>query len=411
MKAKPGLIAMLILGSLSTVSYGEGDSVNEVVLYQVGKDGNYCLSITPNESGCVSGSTSDGDTVNLMEFVKGKAVVFRNLSDAPHDMKFNGANAEELPPQAPQASDAIKRFTTEDLVKNKISCSFHGAQLAVGYKVAGTTGQGAMKNTDDEGHKDGADGPKAGATQGQAGSALGAAGGTEGANGTGGGNLKITGLADVSRQVLAKGSASEVAKLVAARPELMEQLKEMRPLLASEIAPKIASAGGLKGPSALGGGLGAPGANGKGAQGMPTGAGVPGFVAGGTKIAGAAGGFGVIREDLTGGENSNDDDWTPGERPKSKRIQLPGGATLVLNKRMAPGGVERKGAGGRDIASREEAGEKGSFRTQLKPVVGKGRGWLNILTDGHTWLIAALLLAVGLTAKFAIAGTRKKSTR
>ena len=48
---------------------------------------------------------------NVFDIIKGKKVVFENLSDAPHDMKFSGANAEEMPPQAPNGAPAQNRCT------------------------------------------------------------------------------------------------------------------------------------------------------------------------------------------------------------------------------------------------------------------------------------------------------------
>lgn len=412
MKTKLILSTLLVIAWNAT-SRGEGDTVNQVVLYQVGQQGKYCLSITPNVSGCVSGTSGQGETVNLMEFVKDKEVVFRNLSDAPHDMKFSGVNAEDLPPQAPQAADAVKKFNAEDLEKNKISCSFHGAQLSVGYKVMGPAGMAAQKGADGDGHKEGADGPKAGAAEGQAGAgggALGALGGSEGAAGTGGGNLKITGLADVSKEVLAKGGAADVEKLVSARPELLEALKEVRPLLAAEIAPKIIAAG-FKG-TGLGGGL-------DGLGGAPAGAGAPGqgglpagMMAGGTTMAkmgaGAGGGFNVIREDLTGGENDNED-WVPGSKPKAnagRRVVFANGNAAVVFGGGSGSKDSGKSGAARGIASVGSQGAD-SIRTQLKPVQSRRQiNWLGMLMDGHTWLIISLVVAVGMTARVAVAGTR-----
>ncbi len=417
MKTKLMMGTLFGLTFFNGVGHAEGDTVNQVVLYQVGSAGQYCLSITPNVSGCVSGTSGEGDTVNLMEFVKGKEVVFRNLSDAPHDMKFTGNNAEDLPPQEPNAADAVKKFNAEDLTKNKITCSFHGAQLSVGYKVTGPAGMAAQRGADGDGHKDGADGSKPGAAEGQAGAgggALGALGGTEGAAGTGGGNLKITGLADVSKEVLAKGGSADVEKLVSARPELLEQLKEMRPLLAAEISPKIIAANALVKSTGLGG-MGGLGGGAPQANGLPAGAG--GNLAGGTTLgklgSAAGGGFGIIREDLTGGENDNEE-WVPGSKPRAgKRMVIANGnATVVFGSANAPAGGATKGGAQRGLAS--VGGEKGganSIRTQLKPVSRRQINWLGMLQDGHAWLIVALLLAVGWAARIAIAGTRKATAR
>ncbi len=106
-----------------------------IALYQVGKQGRYCVSLTPDAAGCISGTDDKGEVINVMDVLKGGKVVFRNLSDAPHDMKISGKNGEDLPPQEPNANDVEKGMMTIDLTKQKITCSFHGDQLGLGYRV------------------------------------------------------------------------------------------------------------------------------------------------------------------------------------------------------------------------------------------------------------------------------------
>lgn len=106
-----------------------------IALYQIGKQGRYCVSLTQDASGCISGTDAQGEVINVMDVLKGGKVIFRNLSDAPHDMKISGANGEDLPPQDPNAADVEKGMLTVDLSKQKITCSFHGDQLGLGYRV------------------------------------------------------------------------------------------------------------------------------------------------------------------------------------------------------------------------------------------------------------------------------------
>jgi hypothetical protein len=403
MKKNTGIALSLLVSS--ALSFAE-QTPEQVVLYQIGQKGAYCLSITPNEGGCISGTASDGEAINLMEFVKGKQVVFRNLSDAPHDMKFSGANAEELPPQAPQAADAIKQFQQEDQNKNRISCSFHGAQLEVGYKVLTGPGSAAQKGAEGDGHKEGADRAGVGTEGGQAGGAGGATAGRMGGEGTAGaggsGGLKMTGLADVSQQVLAKGNAAEVEKLVSARPELMGALSTLRPMLAAELTPKLAAAG-ITIPPAGSAGAGLPGgAGGRGAAG----GGVAG--AGGASLAkGGSGELGNIKVNLAEGAENEDEEVAA----LDDRMVLPGGNAAVVGYRPTGlGGVLKKenGQGGRKIASLGPD-SKDSLRTKLKPAVSRQkRDWLSVLKDGHTWLILILGAAVLWTARVAVAGTRSK---
>jgi len=184
------------------------ENAGKIVLYQIGQRGNYCISLTKEASGCISGVNPDGNTINLLDVVKGHEVVFENLSDAYHDMKFTGANAEDLPPQAPNASIARKEMRVADLEKQKITCSFHGDQLGVGYRVpekmeATNTGHGA---------------PPPGGIVGEGGSIL-------PAPFTPPRPIVRTGLADVSGFILKNGVSSEVNRLITMRPELAIQYK------------------------------------------------------------------------------------------------------------------------------------------------------------------------------------------
>lgn len=287
--------AMLLGALLSSSAWAAQDTVT---LYQVGRNGNYCLSLTTSEKGCISGTNEDGSTINVMDIIKGKNVVFRNLSDAPHDMKFSGANAEEMAPQMPNGADAVKRLGAEDMQKQKITCSFHGAQLSVGYRVPAQRAPDAPGG-DGGGHKDpvsGGGGPQASGGQAPAGGppmAGGAAGGGEPAT-----KMKYTGLADVSGEVLKKGSAAEVASLVQARPDLLDKLKETRPLLAKEVAASLKS--GLPGVKGAGvdlsngvfNGVGSGGVRVAGMQGIAGGAGAGGATKAGYGSASGAGGSG-----------------------------------------------------------------------------------------------------------------------
>jgi len=237
------ILALAIPMAFSAMAGAEDTENGAVVLYQIGHDGKYCVSMTKDESGCVSGSHPNGDAINTLKLLKDRKVVFYNLSDAPHDMRFSGKNADDLPTQQPGASAAMKQMTVEDLMKNKITCSFHGSQLEVGFKVLPKENPNAMT-----GHQQpGADGetPTAQKSTEMA---------NRGAEMGGGAGMDTTpepvirtGLADVSAQVLAKGRPDDVERLLQARPELMDGLKAVRPLLAKELVSKSvaeASAGG-----------------------------------------------------------------------------------------------------------------------------------------------------------------------
>lgn len=206
---------------------------SSIVLYQVGSKGKYCLSLTRDESGCVSGEDKAGNSINIMDVTRGKNVRFENLSDAPHDMRITGANKENLPAQGPGAAPVDKLMAKEDRDKQKITCSFHGDQLGVGYRVLDDSAN-AKAGGKAEGHKE-----------------PGVGGGNRPTPGEGGGEMatssttgpidparpiRNTGLADVAKEVLAKGRPDEVKQLLNARPELMGDLKEVRPLLAEELA-------------------------------------------------------------------------------------------------------------------------------------------------------------------------------
>lgn len=217
----------IILASVSLYAEpggNEGDKGDSVKLYQIGKAGYYCLSITRDESGCISGTNEDGTPVNVLDFLKGRKVTFENLSDAPHDMKFSGNNAEEIPPQAPQGEVVGKQMNAVDNNTAKITCSFHGDQLGVGYKVpeakpveelnAGHIQRGGLPEEAFAEKAPGATGTLA-----------------EGARPT-----RRTGLADVSEKVLSRAESQDVARLIANRPDLMGKLKEVRPLLATELS-------------------------------------------------------------------------------------------------------------------------------------------------------------------------------
>ncbi len=200
-----------------------------VTLYQIGSKGKYCLSLSRDESGCISGQDGGGNPINIVDITRGKEVRFENLSDAPHDMKISGANKENLPAQGPGAAPVEKTMAQEDRNKEKITCSFHGDQLGVGYRVlddtaAAKTGQGEHRNRRND-----------------------LPAGTEPSAGDIDPTRAIrnTGLADVGREVMAKGKPEDVAKLLEARPELMKDLKEVRPLLADEIAAKMVGADGV----------------------------------------------------------------------------------------------------------------------------------------------------------------------
>ena len=209
-----------------------GDQETSVTLYQLGSKGKYCLSLTKDEGGCISGMDQGGQAINLVDVTRGKKVRFENLSDAPHDMRITGANAENMPAQDVGADAVYKKMAVEDRTKQSITCSFHGNQLGVGYRVLDDVAGGkAQPNSE---HRDRS-------KDGQLGADADASGEIDGPR-----PIVRTGLADVGREVMGKGKPEDVAKLVAVRPDLMDDLKKVRPLLAEEIAAKLDSDGKVK---------------------------------------------------------------------------------------------------------------------------------------------------------------------
>jgi len=217
--------AFLTLGLvLAAPALAENKDGETFVLYQVGKDGRYCVSYTTNEAGCISGTGANGDTTNIINMAQGRRIVFKNISDAPHDMKLSGANGANMPAQFPGGGEVGKTMDQIDPEKQKITCTYHGNQLAVGYTVPK-----GFENGGADGHKDPVD--LSGARRPAGGGGGGGPVGDTTAN-----KFTRTGLADVSGEVLTKGRQDQVEKLVSARPELMNKLQELRPLLAQELA-------------------------------------------------------------------------------------------------------------------------------------------------------------------------------
>jgi len=124
-----------------------------IKLYQIGKNGRYCVSTSGEESGCISGVNESKDWVNILDTLKDSNVEFYNLTDVVHDMRFSGVNAEDMPVQRPGAEAASKTMTQADPEKRSIECSFHGSQVGLGYRVvaleektAGHPGASQMAN-------------------------------------------------------------------------------------------------------------------------------------------------------------------------------------------------------------------------------------------------------------------------
>ena len=124
------------------------DPQTSVTLYQIGQKGRYCLSLTKDEGGCISGMDGGGAAINIVDVTRGKKVKFENLSDAPHDMKISGENAEDLPAQGVGANPVLKQMDKEDRNKQSITCSFHGNQLGVGYRVLDDTAGGKQPRSE-----------------------------------------------------------------------------------------------------------------------------------------------------------------------------------------------------------------------------------------------------------------------
>ncbi len=192
------LIAFLCLQAIAEVDQNELPTLQ---LYQIGQRGKYCVSLTTDESGCISGTNADGDLINNMDLIKGHKLVFTNLSDAVHDMEFDGNNKGFLPPQKPNGPLASKSMDASDPEKRSITCSFHGAQLGVGFRVldkAPTTEDGnrAVQGAPGENILKDMSPAKA---------------------------LMPTALADVADFIIRRGVTAEVSNLLKSRPELNGQ--------------------------------------------------------------------------------------------------------------------------------------------------------------------------------------------
>jgi len=403
----------LALGLMvSTAAHAESNDASVARLYQIGSDGKYCLSITKDTSGCVSGENDGGKNLNVLDFIRGKRVVFENLSDAPHDMKFSGANQQDLPVQAPGGADAQKQLAVVDLTAQKISCSFHGAQLGVGYRVPNASGSQVM-----EGHKEVT-------TQGRADFDVTNEGGGRNAGASAGPSQKIvrTGLADVAAEVLTKGRQADVEKLVTSRPDLMAKLQELRPLLAQEIAANAGGSGTNAKVTTMGVGNGSSnldanfGAKGEGQGGAPgsvagggAGGGKPGsmFAAGGAGSAGGisggdAAGGGVGRKDvkrlLVAANNGEEDHDNAGEAGSS-----PGWASSIL------GMPTEKRDEGRGLASASLGSLEGTDRTSLKTVL-KNKKKLpgDDNSSRNRWLLVALVAAIAISSRWVFRATAGK---
>ncbi len=404
----------IFIGALvffASIASAESNDNSVVRLYQIGKDGNYCLSISKDTSGCVSGENDAGKNINVLDFVRGKRVVFENLSDAPHDMKFSGANAQDLPVQAPGGADAQKQVGVVDLTAQKISCSFHGAQLGVGYRVPNASGSQIM-----EGHKEtGIEGrPNFDPAN--------AIGGENPSGGGGSRKIVRTGLADVSGEVLSKGRQSDVERLVSARPELLAKLQEIRPLLASEIA---ANAPGAKGAITPGAGNGSilDSNFGAGKNGESQG----GAGSSGGKAGGAAGSGGSYASGKSGAEGtSGSDSVAGGGRKDVKRLLAAATAgEEASGARGAEGGSDHENSGwASSILGQPSDGENRAAlnaiqsaslspigpqdRTKLKTIhkIGKGSEMHGILHS--RWLLLALIIAIGVSGRWILFATKNK---
>jgi hypothetical protein len=200
-------VAVTVTGTL--VAETEDEPLD---LYQIGQDGVYCVSLTQSKKDCISGADEHGNPVNRLDVLKGRAVVFHNLSDAPHDMNFTGANAEDVPDQAPNGSAVSKVMRITDPSTQKITCSYHGDQLGLGYRVPDG---GPAEEEQMSGHKK----PPAGGM------------GDPGPDR----QLVPTGLADVSEYIIKKGSKGDVGRLLARRPDLEDKIQQFRPDLALDL--------------------------------------------------------------------------------------------------------------------------------------------------------------------------------
>jgi len=396
------------LGLITLNAFAESGDNTVVRLYQIGRDGSYCLSITKDQSGCVSGEDDAGKNINILDFIKGKRVVFENLSDAPHDMKFSGANAQDLPVQQPNGADAVKQIAAVDMTPQKISCSFHGAQLGVGYRAPNASGSQIQ-----EGHKE---------TGYESRPNVDTASGIGGETTAGGGasrKITRTGLADVSGEVLAKGRQADVEKLVAARPELLNKLQELRPLLAQEIAAgaagpnaKLASAGTGSGSAldsnfgANGGGAGSVGAAVAGGGGGKPGMGLFGSAGGGKNADGSPSDSslgGVGRKDtkrLLSAANSEDE---------ASEGHDAGWASSILGNATEKDESET----GRGVQTASVGLNGTPDRTKLKNV-SKAKRNLSSIEDNSPlrgWLLLVLLGVVAIAARMVLFATKAKKEK
>lgn len=383
-------LVALLLAQIATAE----PKKDTIILYQVGQNGNYCVSITPDASGCVSGTDDQGNRYNTLDITQGKQVVFRNVSDAPHDMVITGANKENLPAQGPNGADAQKQMAQVDMNKEKITCSFHGDQLAVGYRVPNKQAVGELG----EGHKESPD-----AVRNQDPNAMIATADD------GGGQKKITKtqLADVSNEVLKKGRPEDVERLVAARPMLMDKLQEVRPLLAQDIAKSGALA--LKGPSKVGSAMGAfPGDGSAPAAG--------GAAVAAAKVSGAKGaGFGA-----SGGTGGGAETVAAANFGSGVKVRDLSSLGDDLDARLLTQGEEMEED---EEGDEEETGAEARVaslglgtpdRTKMKvvggmPGVKKSMDRDSLFSSSMTpWIIGLLALLVMMAMRFVIFGTRSK---
>lgn len=377
------IYTIVLAGLLGGDAWGE--KKDNLKLYQIGTDGNYCLSITRDKSGCVSGLDDGGTTINTLDITKGKNIIFENLSDAFHDMKLSGRNAADLPAQGPNAAAAQKEMAVEDMNKERITCSFHGDQLGVGYRVP--KGDVAVGG----GHKDPVYNPQ--------GNPDGAGQNTLAVDTT---PQKIvrTGLADVSSEVLAKGRPAEVQRLITARPDLATKLQEVRPLLAAELGGRGTNtkgagyvAGRSKSPAgALDQAFGASGGKVPTlASGKTSATGKGGSVAGGGSGGGDGDGRLLASTEIS---DSSDDELIAVEA-----------APLDTDEILAP---EKEGT--RDLAARSSSLGLGvPDRTKLKGVDDlRKKGMVASGPDWNSWLLFTLLLSVMLVTFMVFFATRSK---
>lgn len=186
--------------------FAEAEQRPKLNLYQIGAKGRYCVSLTPNENGCISGANAEGNPVNVLDLYAGYDLVFSNLSDVIHDMKTEGNNSQ-AGVQPPNGPDAILKMDNPDSEKRAVTCSLHGKQLGFGYTVSDkiNSGQG-------DGHRltDSIDGRPSGTDQGE----------IRDLGFTTGLNVKPTQLFDVADFVMKSGTPLDRKQLIDQRPEL-----------------------------------------------------------------------------------------------------------------------------------------------------------------------------------------------